>query len=326
MLPQPLGGQDHREGRHRPPERALRGDRQRPPRRHDLAVRRLRRDGRPDADDGAVRQADPAADGPGQRAALDRRHHAGAHRRRRPAGRRRLRHAQAAAGRSAAVRTRSSRRSSTARRRSCCSPPSNPREEPAVASRHLAAVRNHRDRPRPDPGVRRDRPVRPDLAAGLVGHRAGAGDPRVHPLPQAGPHRAARLDPPPLPRRARVRLRARGHPRHRRVRGGPRRRVPRTRAARRRGRPGLDRRAAVVHRRHRDDGDLVGRVRRVAGRGAETAEPAGDRHLVVHRRPLRRRHALHGRLPAVGQRRRVRHDVRLRDAAAGPGGRRRPVA
>ena len=60
-------------------------DRRRTPRRHRLAARRVRRRGRPDAADEDVRQADPAADGPGQRAGLDRRHHAAAARRRRPA-------------------------------------------------------------------------------------------------------------------------------------------------------------------------------------------------------------------------------------------------
>ena len=54
-------------------------DRHRPPRRHDLADRRLRRPDRPAADAHAVRQADPAADGPGERAAAGcRRHHAAA--------------------------------------------------------------------------------------------------------------------------------------------------------------------------------------------------------------------------------------------------------
>ena len=75
-----------------PPERALPRHRPRPPRRHDLAQRRLRRRGQPAADDDPVRQADPAADGPGQRAPLGRRHPPAAHRRR-PAGRGVLRHA-----------------------------------------------------------------------------------------------------------------------------------------------------------------------------------------------------------------------------------------
>jgi threonine dehydrogenase-like Zn-dependent dehydrogenase len=52
-----------------------------PPRRHDLAERRVRRDGGPATDADHVRQADPAANGPGERAQVDRRHHAAAHRR-----------------------------------------------------------------------------------------------------------------------------------------------------------------------------------------------------------------------------------------------------
>ena len=54
-----------REGGHRPARGAARGDRARPPRRDDLDHRRLRRRGRPDADDAAVRQADAAPHGPG---------------------------------------------------------------------------------------------------------------------------------------------------------------------------------------------------------------------------------------------------------------------
>ena len=56
------------------------------PRRHGLAERRLRRDGRPDADDDAVRQAGADPDGPGQRQALGRRDPAAAHRRPTPSG------------------------------------------------------------------------------------------------------------------------------------------------------------------------------------------------------------------------------------------------
>ena len=48
--------------------RAAPGDRARAPRRHGLALRRLRRRGRPDADAADVRQADQPAHGPGQRA------------------------------------------------------------------------------------------------------------------------------------------------------------------------------------------------------------------------------------------------------------------
>ena len=57
------------------------------PRRDGLDLRRVRRRGRPDADDGAVRQGPDAADGSGERAPLDRRAPAAAHRRRRPAWR-----------------------------------------------------------------------------------------------------------------------------------------------------------------------------------------------------------------------------------------------
>ena len=92
-------------------------DRHRPPRRHHLAHRRVRRHGRPDADADAVRQADPAADGPGQRQALGRRHHAAADRRR-PAGRRRLRHPHGCRSTRRRTPTRCSRRSRTAQSRS----------------------------------------------------------------------------------------------------------------------------------------------------------------------------------------------------------------
>ncbi len=53
----------------------------RPARRHRLGQRRVRRRGRPDADDGDVRPRHPAADGPGPRQALDRRAAADGHRR-----------------------------------------------------------------------------------------------------------------------------------------------------------------------------------------------------------------------------------------------------
>ena len=85
----------------RPPGCAVLRHRHRAPRRDDLADRRLRRDGRSAADAHPVRQADPAADGAGQRQEVGRRHHAAADRRR-PAGRRHLRHAHPAAGRGTA--------------------------------------------------------------------------------------------------------------------------------------------------------------------------------------------------------------------------------
>lgn len=85
-------------------------------------------------------------------------------------------------------------------------------------------------------------------------------------------------------------------------------------------------RPAVVHRQNRHDGHLVGRVCRAPGGGAEPAEPARHRHFLVHRRPLQRRHALHGRLPALGQPRRGGHHVREQHVAARPGHRRGTLA
>ena len=82
---------DDEEGRPRPARGAAHGDRRRTPRRHGLDRRGVRRLGRPDADDAALRQAGAGADGPGQRAPLDRRA-ARAAGRRRPVRRRRLRH------------------------------------------------------------------------------------------------------------------------------------------------------------------------------------------------------------------------------------------
>ena len=60
------------EGRHRPAAPPAPRDRHRAAGRHDLADRRVRRDGGPAADADAVRQADPAPHGPGQREALGR--------------------------------------------------------------------------------------------------------------------------------------------------------------------------------------------------------------------------------------------------------------
>ena len=66
------------EGRRRSARRTPLGDRTGSARRNDLGARRLRRHDRPDADDDAVRQADPDSDGSGQRAPLGRRHPAAA--------------------------------------------------------------------------------------------------------------------------------------------------------------------------------------------------------------------------------------------------------
>ena len=77
-----------RDGRRRSPtcgggpaRRAARRGQGGAPRRHGLDQRRLRRRGRSDADDGDVRPRHAAADGPGARQALDRRHHAAGRRR-----------------------------------------------------------------------------------------------------------------------------------------------------------------------------------------------------------------------------------------------------
>ena len=64
----------HREGRDRPARGAADGDPARAAGRHRVDLRRLRRCGRPDADDGAVRPAADAADGPGERPSVGRRH------------------------------------------------------------------------------------------------------------------------------------------------------------------------------------------------------------------------------------------------------------
>ena len=150
--------------------------------------------------------------------------------------------------------------------------------------------------------------------------------PRVRPVPAARPHRGAGLDPPPLLRGERVRGRPGRPARQRQLRGRAHRRVPRAGAVRRRGGAGLDRRAALVRRAHRDDGDLLGRVQHPPGRRATSAEPAGRRHRLLDRRPVRRRRALHGRLPAHRQPLVGVDDVRLQLLPAGPGRRRRGVA
>ena len=58
LLPDAVGAQADRERRGRPADRAAQRHRRGPPRRNGLDQRRVRRRGRPDADDGAVRQAD----------------------------------------------------------------------------------------------------------------------------------------------------------------------------------------------------------------------------------------------------------------------------
>ena len=59
----------------------------------------------------------------------------------------------------------------------------------------------------------------------------------------------------------------------------------------------MDRRAALVHGQGRHDRQLLGRVQCAPDRGPPAAGARRDRHELLDRRPLRRRHALHGRLP-----------------------------
>jgi threonine dehydrogenase-like Zn-dependent dehydrogenase len=77
----------HRRGRRRSPGRAAHRDQVRPPRRHGVGQRGVRRRGGPDAPDGDVRPRHPAAHGAGPRPALDQRDPARRQRQHRPAGR-----------------------------------------------------------------------------------------------------------------------------------------------------------------------------------------------------------------------------------------------
>ena len=56
----------------------------------------------------------------------------------------------------------------------------------------------------------------------------------------------------------------------------------------------LGRCPALVHRKCRHDGDLLGRLQRAAGRGAPTAALQGHHHALLDRRPLQRRHPFQG--------------------------------
>ena len=78
---------------------------------------------------------------------------------------------------------------------------------------------------------------------------------------------------------------------------------------------------AVGHGRH-----LVERIQQPADRGAPAAGAEGDRHALLHRRPLRRRRALRRRLRLVRHGAVGRLDVHVERAAARPGDRRRALA
>ncbi len=160
------------------------------------------------------------------------------------------------------------------------------------------ARRDRRDRERLDSDGRRLPDRRAHLAAQGRRERARAGDPRVHPLPQARLHAGARRADPSLFRPGRL---CRGAGRPARLGGfrrHPARRVHPAGAGRRARDHRLDRRPALVRGRGRHDGDLLGRLQRAPGRSARPAGAQGDHHAVLDRRPLRRRRPLHGRLPA----------------------------
>ncbi len=104
-----------------------------------------------------------------------------------------------------------------------------------------------------------------------------------------------------LSRRARLRFRARRSARQRRVGRAAVRRVRAAGAGRRAGSDRVARAAELVQRRGRDDGHLLGRLQRIAGRRTSPAGAEGDHHAMLHRRPLSRRRAFHGRRDADRQ-------------------------
>ena len=125
------------------------------------------------------------------------------------------------------------------------------------------------------------------------------GDPRVRAVSQGRRDGGGRRADVRLLRGTRLRLRASRHAGLRRLRRHPRGRVPRAGAGRRasrcsRGSPrsrGADGRVGMI-------GHLVDRLQRPAGRiPPPTAAEGRDQH-VLDRRPLSRRHPLHGRLRA----------------------------
>ena len=119
-------------------------------------------------------------------------------------------------------------------------------------------------------------------------------------------------------RRARVRVRARRHPGDGRFRRGDHRRVH-TAGARRRARGDrLARGRSMVLGCGRHGRHLVGRVQRTAGRRLAAAGAEGRHQPVLHRRSLRRRRALQGRLRTGMRRPRLGvGDALLQRAASG---------
>ena len=88
----------------------------------------------------------------------------------------------------------------------------------------------------------------------------------------------------------------------------------------------MDRRAGVVYRGGRHDRHLLERVQRAAGGRPPSARAEGDRHAVLHRRPLCRRCALRRRLRGLGHAAVGVVDARVERVAARPGHRRRALA
>ena len=77
----------------------------------------------------------------------------------------------------------------------------------------------------------------------------------------------------------------------------------------------------VGHDRH-----LLGRLQRPAARRPEASGAEGHHHPLLHGRPLRRRHPLHGRLPHQRESLLERGPLHLGRPAAGPAARRRQMA
>ncbi len=201
--------------------------------------------------------------------------------------------------------------------------PSAPHGHPR--QRHLPAPGSHRP-DRMDHARRRHPARRHALAARRRPGAAGAGDPRIPALSPTRRDGAARQADARLFRRPRLRRRPRRHPRLRRLRRPAARRIPAAGAERRGRGDRLARRPALVQRRGRHDGHLLGRLQRPAGRRPSPAGAEGHHHLLLDRRPLRRRLPLHGRLPARQHHRLGLDHVRLRRLAARPRSGRRPLA
>ena len=197
-------------------------------------------------------------------------------------------------------------------------PPAPDRATESDEDRPRAAGSRARRAPRVDPDARWRAPLGAALAAGELGRGTGAGDPRVHPVPQGRPLAARRRAAPPLLGRPWLCERARRPARQRGLRGRAPRRVPAPGAGRRRGRARVARRAAVVHRARGHDRHLVGRLQRPPGRRAASAAARLRRQPLLDRRPLRRRRPLHGRRAARHRHARLGlDDARLQRPPAG---------